>query len=389
MKEVSVGGEINLLGREFPPPADGSIYLNSGSCGRKPRSVVETLKVGLEEANCNPTRYTFIEGERFAAEARAAASALFEVDPGCLLITNSTSQGLQLILQSFLSGPDDELITTDHEHGITRTICQYLEEARGVTVHRLAVDPFKGSAALTDLVLARLSRKTRLVMVSEIDCFSGWRPSLTALAAELARADVPFLVDGAHAPGQGPLSLSDYPMWVGSGHKWLGGPNGTGFAFVSRRYIPHLKPLWLGDRFFSFKDDDLIRFEYQGTADVSRFAGLTAALELASDLNPALMRQRQLDLVRYLRQAVSVLPAHEIRTPDVDGESTGMLTVTFASARVPVEDLRETLWQKHRIWIQPDFFYGNPGHGMRISCHPATTRAEIDALIDALAGIMR
>jgi len=384
-----VEGDLSLIESEWPPAADGSVYLNSGSCGRKPRSVLAAMHAGWEESNTNPTRHTFIEGEELATQARTAAAALFDVDPGCLLITNSTSQGLQLILQSFLASPGDELITTTHEHGITRTICRYLEEARGVVVHRVEIEPLAGSDALARAVLARVGTRTRMVMVSEIDCFSGWRPDLLPLASELSCAGVPFFADGAHSPGQGVCRPARYPLWVGSGHKWLGGPNGTGFAYVSSEYIARLKPVWLGDRFFNFGEHELSRFEFQGTSDVSRYTGLAAAVSLYGRLGPEAMRRRQWQLVCHLRKLLAGLPGCVVRTPALEEEATGMLTATFESALVSVDDLREALWREHRIWIQPDFFYGDPGRGMRISCHPATTEAELDRLVAALASMLK
>lgn len=377
-----------LIAREYPPDPGGSIYLNSGSCGRKPLSVLRSWQSHVESGNANPTRFTFIEGEELVREARLAASELFAVDPDCLLLTNSTTQGLQLIMESFLVRRGDELVTTDHEHGITKTICRHLEESRDIIVHRVEIEPLDGSAALSERILSRVSERTRLVLVSEIDCYSGWRPDLGQLADALDRQSVPLLVDGAHAPGQGPTRPARYPLWVGSGHKWLGGPNGTGFAYASPALIPHLKPLWLGDRYYNYSRDDIRRFEYQGTADFARWPALAEALRLNIRLGDAAIAARQRELTVYLRERIAGLPGLTVRTPALPSEASGMVTFTFGESHVPVNDLREWLWQKQRIWIQPDFYYGAPGHGMRVSCHFSTGEEDIDRLVDALAGVL-
>jgi selenocysteine lyase/cysteine desulfurase len=199
---------------------------------------------------------------------------------------------------------------------------------------------------------------------------------------------VPLLVDGAHAPGQGLCRPGRYPLWVGSGHKWLGGPNGTGFVYARPELVSRLEPVWLGDRFYNYSDSEILRFEYQGTADVARWLGLASACQVSLALGPEKIAERQACLVDYLRRRLIDLPAHEIRTPAVASEASGMLTATWSPQHVAVPDLREALWQRYRVWIQPDFFYGQPGHGMRISCHPANTYQDIDRLIEALSGLL-
>src|ERR1700722_6399924 len=96
-----------LITEQWPAPADGSIYLNNGSCGRKPLVVLEAINQGLAECNLNPTLFTF-NNPVPRQKAIAAASKLFDVPGESLFLTNSTTNGLQLLLQSFLLKADDE-----------------------------------------------------------------------------------------------------------------------------------------------------------------------------------------------------------------------------------------------------------------------------------------
>jgi len=386
--KTKVDIDFQLLGSEFPPPEDGSIYLNSGSCGRKPRSALNAWWQGIARMNNNPTLHTFFDTPSWDA-ARHAACELFDVPAQNLLLTTSAGQGLQLIFESWLLKPGDELVTTTHEHGITKTVCQYLQETRGIVVRALNHEPVEGSKALCEGLLALVTDKTKLVEVSEVDCYTGWKPDLTQLVSELARAGIPLLVDGAHSPGQLLCRPARYPLWVGSGHKWLGGPNGSGFAYVRSDLIPLLKPMWLSDRFYNFPPEDLARFEWQGTADIARLLGLTEACKLNMQLGAESIAARQHQLVSHLRSRLNGLAPHQIRTPAERSTSTGMVTITWESDRVPVEDLRDTLWERYRLWTQPAYFYTNPGHGIRVSCHPANTEQELDKLIEALAEILK
>jgi isopenicillin-N epimerase len=356
--------------------------LNTGSCGRKPRRVIETLRETLERFNDNPTRSTFFCADTMD-QTRALVARVVGAPADSLLLTQNTTQGLQMVLQSFLLEPGDELVTTTHEHGSLKTIVRYLEETRGIVVRRYAVEPLAGSTALCDGLLSLLNKRTKLVACSEIDCLSGWRPDLRTLAEQLRGAGVPLLVDGAHAPGQGAGMADAFPLWTASGHKWLGGPNGTGVLRVAPEYVERIKPVVIGDQFY-MQPNQLLRHEFQGTTDVVRWQGLAAACEVVLALGLDSIAERQKQLVAYVRKRLSEFPGATIRTPSVDSEITGMTTVTWEAERVSVPDLRAALWDQHKIWIQPDFCYGQPGHGMRISCHVANTREEYDRLFDAI-----
>ena len=88
----------------------------------------------------------------------------------------------------------------------------------------------------------------------------------------------------------------------------------------------------------------------------------------------------------YARARLSEELNPVFRTPEEKEPllKTAMLTFYFPPERVEVDDLREALWQRHKIWIQPDFLNSKPGTGMRISCHYSVAESDIEALIAAL-----
>lgn len=321
--------------------------------------------------------------------ARQAVGASLGVPSENILLVQNTTQALQMILQSFLLEPGDELVTTTHEHGCMRVVSRYLQETRGSVIKAHSSEPLNGSAAFTQGILDLVTKRTRIVALSEIDCYSGWRPNLSELRHELEKREIPFLLDGAHAAGQGPTAANGYGMWIGSGHKWLGGPNGTGFLYVPDRFKQHLRPMWLGDRYYNEFSNDLRRFEFPGTNDVVRWWGLAVACELQQklgDVNISLLQGRLRD---HLVQQLARIKSVQIRTPLTVGEGSGMLAFTWSAEDLRVPHLKEFLWSEHRIWTQPDFCYGEEGHGLRISCHTSTRVSEVDRLCEVLESVVK
>ena len=379
-----------IVAGEFPA-ADG-LYLNTGSCGRKPQSVLSAIAGGWQRLNANPTIMTFLDDEPITS-ARNTAARLFDIAPRSLLFTQNSTQGLQFLLFNLL-GKDDEFVTTDREHGCVNAISRYLEETRGVVTRRYPIDAFEGSKKFCDGILNLVTAKTKVVLVSQIGSYNTWRPDLKPLQEALAGSGVELIVDGAHAPGQGVCRPSDFRIWVGSGHKWLGGPNGTGFVVLPPDLVPKLQPLLLGDQHYAKKDADIndaTRFESVGTADVVRWSGLREACELLMRIDPARVGKKQLLMAEYYRRAVESLNPI-FRTPDLfkekPEEASGMVVCHWPPERLKVTDIKQTLWDRFRIWVQPDFANVNPGLGLRVSCHYATSRGDLDKLVESLSQLI-
>jgi isopenicillin-N epimerase len=382
--------ELNLeqIAKEFPPEKD-CLYLNTGSCGRKPQSVLRALSQGWQDLNVNPTLTTFMD-ESALADAKNATARLLDVSAQDLLLVQNTTQGLQFLMQSFLLDAGDEFVTTDSEHGSVGAIAQFIAETRGVIVQKVHIDPLEGIEEFNRKLIDKLNARTRLVLVSEISSYTGWRPNLETLELTTKERNIPLLVDGAHCGGQIICRPGNYRLWVGAGHKWLGGRNGTGFIYVAPDLVPRLQPLWLGDEYFKLKEahgNSLVPFESQGTADVVRWRGLAAAINLQFEIGHENIYRRELELVTYLRHAVGKLKP-KFRTP-ADAPNNAMLVMHWDEAQVPVPHLRDYLWQNHKVWVQPDFMNKNPGLGIRVSCHYSLSERDIDKLVSALTGIIK
>lgn len=383
-----------LVRQEFP--TTDSIYLNTGSCGRKPASVLAAINAGWQKLNINPTYSTFLDAEPMKT-ARTAFSKLLAVEPQQLILTQNSTQGLQLIMHSLLLEAGDELVTTNTEHGSVKSIARNLSETRGVITKSAEADPKRGSRALCDGLLNLVTKKTRLIVVSQISSYTGWRADLKHLENEAKKKGVPVLIDGAHSMGQlaGSEIIGETSFWVGSAHKWLGGPNGTGVSYVTPEMVSLLKPVAVGDYYFDTLDNnpkDISRFESGGTADVVRWYGLIKACELQEQIGAENIQRKQFALAHYLREELEKAYNPVFRLPHQPevhiGKSTALVACHWPAERVKVPDLREAIWSKFKIWIQPDFLNDKPGCGIRVACHYANTRAEVDTLLEALASFI-
>lgn len=110
------------------------------------------------------------------------------------------------------------------------------------------------------------------------------------------------------------------------------------------------------------------------------------------DSNVGKLYEKQLLLASYYRDQVTKLKPN-FRTPDLyknlPEEATSMVVCYWPADRLKVRDIRQTLWDDFQIWVQPDFASEEPGLGLRVSIHYATTKLEIDGLLEALSSLVR
>jgi isopenicillin-N epimerase len=394
--------------KEYPPLPGGAVYLNSGCCGRKPTSVSAAIARCQAGFDLNPCHVTFNDTS-IQSQARAAAAALLSVPEQNILFGQSTTNILQIMLSSLLLNEGDELVVTDQEHGSLRTIARYLSEKRGIVVRTYKMPEYieanRGGEFASEIfcrgILAQVNERTKLVAVSAIVSYTGFKPDMAELAVALDKRGVLLLADCAHGPGH--IDCSQYfsagnsganlPLWVASGHKWLGGPNGTAFAYVRSDLRAKLQPVNLGDVYYEKLEanpEDLSRLEGMGTSDVCKMRGLTAALDLHSGIkDDAIGYQRE--LASYLRGRLESELAPDFRVAnlfDRPQDSTSIVNFRFAKERLKVTNLQEYLLSEHKIAVQLDYLSLTPAFGMRISCHISNSRDDIDKLVEALKKVV-
>jgi L-cysteine/cystine lyase len=141
-----------------------------------------------------------------------------------LAITDSTTQGVHIVLAGLGLGPDDEVVSTDAEHfGLTGPLA-----AAGVRF-RIAQVKGKPAADYFDAIRAQVTPRTRLIALSAVSWIDGTVFPWRELREETG---LPMLVDGAQAAGAIEVDATAADFFTVSAQKWLCGPDSTGALYV-------------------------------------------------------------------------------------------------------------------------------------------------------------
>jgi selenocysteine lyase/cysteine desulfurase len=379
--------------RRDTPGCQGRIHLNNAGASFSPVTVVEAELAHFR-------REQEIGGYEAADEAAGRLREAYENLGrvlGCaarnVAVVENATVAFSLALSAFDFELGDRLVTTRNDYTSNQIMYQALARRRGVEVLFAEELPEGGVDPASVRRLAAHPR-CRLVALTWIPTNSGLVQDAEAVGEICETAGVPYLVDACQAAGQLPVDPAklrcDY--LGGTARKFLRGPRGLGFLYVSDRALERGDyPLGLDMRGAERRGEDGFeladgarRFEnwefpyalVLGLGEAARYA-LAVGVELAGGLAA--------ELAAHARERLSALPGVSIR-------DRGRRLCAIVTAEVAGLDATEIVHRLRDLNINTSAASnedGSPVPVVRISPHYYNTREEVDTLVDAIEALIQ
>ena len=376
---------------------DGVIYLNHGSFGPAPRSVLQVRQEWLERLERNPMDFYLRRFERQIDESLGVLGEFVGADGGDLIFVENATVAMNIVAANLELQPGDEVLLTDHEYGaVSRVWRETCRRAGARLVVRSLPQPLTDADAVVEALLAGSSAKTRLIVVSHVTSPTAVILPVEQICRRARERDIAVCVDGPHAPAMIDVNLRriECDFYAASCHKWLSAPFGSGFLYAARRHQQNLRPAvtsWgrsLGGRPYSWKDE----FTWSGTRDPSAYLAVPAAIEFLQSCGLESFRCSAHALAQYARQRITELTGMPALVPDSSAWYASMVTLPLPEyGKKPPEygspdPLATALWERHRIEVVINRWQDR--RHIRVSCHLYTSAGEIDVLVKALGELL-
>lgn len=383
---------------------DGAItFLNHGSFGACPRSVLAAQQQYRDELEAEPVRFFTRIAPPLLDDSREALAAFLKADPLDLVFVSNATAGINCVLRSLRFTAGDELLTTNHAYLACENTLQYVAQREGVKVVIAQLPfPVKSGDEMLEAITQQVTPRTKLAMIDHVTSASGLVLPIEKIVSELQSRGVDVLVDGAHAPGMVGIDLHamNAAYYTGNLHKWVCAPKGAGFLHVRRDKQQGIMPSIISHGYRvprpgRSRFHDL--FDWIGTLDPTPWLCVKNAISFIENVltggAEALMRRNRELALRGRRMLCDAFRT----TPACPDEMIGSLaTVTlpddpdpehgldWSTSPTPQHALQSLLMERYEIEVPAFYFPKAPQRVVRISAQVYNDEHQYTRLIAGL-----
>jgi isopenicillin-N epimerase len=370
----------------------GVAFLNHGSFGACPRPVFAEYQRWQRLLEEEPVEFLGRRLDDLLAEARAPLGAFLGASPDDLVFVPNATYGMNIVAHSFPLAPGDEVLGNTHEYGAVERTWTFVCEAKGA---RYRSQPITLPLASGDEMIAQLwqgvTPRTRALVISHITSPTALTFPVAEICRRAAAQGIITIIDGAHAPGQIPLSLETLgaDFYMGNLHKWLCAPKGSAFLYARRDRQPMLQPLvvsWGWRAMIPGPSPFQDYFGWTGTSDPAPYLSAPAAIAFQQENDWPSVRAQCHDLALAASQRIGALTGLAPISPDTTEWWTQMRAIPLPRTETPAHEVQQRLWDDYQIEVP--IIDWQDHRFVRVSIQAYNTPRDVDRLVSALAIIL-
>ncbi|WP_426205173.1 aminotransferase class V-fold PLP-dependent enzyme [Pseudomonas sp. TWP3-1] len=369
----------NFLVTSHPKPVRDAIAMHRAAIDRNPGLAMD-WDLGVTEKR--------------EENVRVWAGKYLQAKSGQIALTGSTTEGLAMIYGSVQVRPDQEILTTVHEHYSTRNILDFRSARDGTRVRKLTLFERPQTISMDqvlDTINKNIRRETRVLGMTWVHSGSGVKLPISEIAALVDQHNrdredpdrLIYVVDGVHGFGVEDLSFPQMncDFFIAGTHKWMFGPRGTGIV-CSRseqlKYVSPSVPTFSEATNFgtTMTPGGYHAFEHRWAVD--------EAFKLHLQLGKVEVQARIHQLNSYLKQRMQEQPDIELVTPLDPQFSAGF---SFFRVKGRDSDQVAALLMKNRVIC--DAVSRDAGPVIRTAPGLLNSEAEVDRFVAVLGKTLR
>lgn len=380
--------------RELMPVSDRYAYFDHAAVGPIPLPAAEAIRRWTDQSLLQGD-VCWPEWSGAAGRLRNSTARLLSCQPKEIALIPNTTFGINMIAQGYRWGaPRTESVVVLSNEFSSNLLPWLALEKRGVEIRRVHVD--ENGVVSLDAIRNAIDASTRLVAVSWVGYFSGYRLDLAKLCELVHESGAQLFVDAIQGLGVFTLNTQAIPIdyLAADGHKWMLGPEGAGLLFIRQKNLERLEPLMQGwgslQMAGNFRTDNMVlkddasRYE-GGSANHVGQIGFSASLDLLLNLGCNLANNpisgAVLDNALSIEEGLKSMGANVFRsrsTMGADSELSGILT--FEVPDVDPNAIRSRLLGEEIVV--------SVRHGrVRVATHAYNNAEDIQRLVETIRDI--
>jgi cysteine desulfurase / selenocysteine lyase len=300
------------------------VYFDNGATTQKPQCVIDAVDEVLTTYNSNIHRGIHALSDKASEEYENAREEVRSfINAGKkeeIIFTSGSTGSINAVAFSFgerYIGKDDEIIVSNLEHHANIVPWQMMCERKDAKLRVIPIDD--NGEVLFDEYLKLLSKKTKLVAVTQVSNALGTILPVKKIIKAAHSMNIPVLVDGAQGIQHGIVDVPDIDadFYVFSGHK-IYGPTGIGVLYGKEKWLSEMPPYQGGGDMvenvtFEKTTYNVLPFKFEaGTMNFPAAIGLASALKYVTSLGRENIRVREEELLKYATGRLSQIEGLKI-----------------------------------------------------------------------------
>ena len=358
----------------------GILNLNNGGVSPQPIIVQDALERYNKMSNEAPSYYMWRILDMGREPLRQRLAELAGTSAEELAVVRNASEALETIIFGLRLQRGDKVVLSRLDYPNMMNAWKQREHRDGIILKWVELDlPRMTNDEIVDAFAEQITPDVKVVHITHLINWNGHILPCRQIADLAHKAGAKTIVDGAHSFAHIQYAVPDLgaDYYGTSLHKWLCAPFGSGLLYVKKEHIPMFYPHLAAE---NPESEDIRKFEALGTRSFAIEQAIGQAIDFHYSIGADLKQQRLQYLKKYWTDAVKDHPKIHINT-DTHPDRSCALSIVNMDGRTPGE-LGEALQNQFKIHTT-SIVYANV-HGVRITPHVYTVKADLDRLIKAL-----
>ena len=376
-----------LVSNKDFPSANNFTYLNTANVGLMHKNAEKEINKWVEDlAKNGSNNFNEIAEQNVFLNLHTSASKLINTNPNNIAAGSSATELLSSLAWAIMPLKGQNVVSTNIVFPSTVYPWMRIASSTGCEV-RLSKE--KNNFISTQSIIDLIDKNTSVVCISHVEYSNGQVFDLDLLSNAAKKHNALLIIDATQSAGAIPIDVKKTPIdaIVCGAYKWLCGPFGAAFMYVTPELSKKLEPGLVGFRSHkNMWELDASRVDYPNSAEKFEFStmafgcalGLAKSIQYLADIGVE-------DIFKYNRALADTLvdnlrsKSAVITSPDNKGRSS-IVTAYFKKkdSNKIVEQLK-----KRKVYVS------KRGESIRFSPHLYNTIGDIENAIEQIDSILK
>tara|TARA_Y100000996_G_C22540039_1_gene649680 strand:- start:976 stop:2127 length:1152 start_codon:yes stop_codon:yes gene_type:complete len=361
------------------------VYLNHGSFGACPKNIFDSLIKYQKLLEFEPVKHLAHDVFEYLEKSRESLGNYINCNKDDVVFSPNPSTALNTVIRSLDLNDGDEILTTNHEYGALDKTWKYICKKTGAKYIQKTIPlPLESKQDFINNFAEGITKKTKVIFLSHITSPTALIFPVKEICKISREKNILSIIDGAHAPAQIKLDISDInpDIYVGACHKWMCSPKGVSFLYSKKEYQKKIDPLIISWGYEPEKTNNNQFIDYhqwQGTRDMSAFLTIPETINFLEKNNWREVTKECYKINLWAKKEINSLLNEEALSTD---EFNGQMCSFYYKSKKDLIDFNIKFYLKYKI--QLPFIEWNDKTLFRISIQAYNSKNDINFLLNAL-----